>query len=316
MVILYILRYLIKSRGGVKVAKKRVTLDLSEKVKILGISFSGQKEGVTAEMVKYALDWAEAEGYAETEYISAADYNFYPCIGCKKCFGYRAPADDPPRCYEHPDDGSNSLMPKIIEVDGILIGFPTHARGLPSILNIFLEKSHQISQPLAFTRWAGAWRYKAISVIAQGSGMYTGQHLANAQVMLSFLDCLPARGGATADIPLPTLGSTPSTLDGVPMYGQGSFRKASGITVPPVMGSGNERGLKAAGRGLAQSALFMKIAREAFKEAELDAPEILPYTEYQIKPEPGSWVDKLMKEGKVKYVSEEELLARRETQPS
>jgi len=298
------------------VAKKEIILDIPKKVKILGISFSPRKQSITAEMVKYALEWAEREEYIETEYIDASDYTFYPCTSCMKCFGYRAPADDPPQCYEHPDDGSNLLMPKTLEADGILIGFPVHARGLPSILNVFLEKDHQISQPLAFTRWAGARRYRAVVVIAQGSGVYTGQFLAQAQVYRAFLDCTHGGLVASVEAPFPLHHGTLTTVDGVPMYGPGSFKKASSITVPPVVGSRNERGLKAEAQGLAVQAMFMKMARTAFKEAEIDAPEILPYTEYPIKPEPGSWVDKLMKEGKVKYVSTEELLARREAPPN
>jgi len=296
--------------------KKEVAMKVPEKVKILGISFSPRKQSITAEMVKYALEWTEREEYIETEYIDAADYTFYPCTSCMKCFGYRAPADDPPQCYEHPDDGSNLLMPKTLEADGILIGFPVHARGLPSILNIFLEKDHQISQPLAFTRWAGARRYKAVSVIAQGSGVYTGQKLAEAQVYRAFLDCTRGDAGGTVEVPFPLHWGTLTTVDGVPMYGPNSFKKEASVTVPPVVGSRNERGLKSVGIGLATQAMFMKVARTAFKEAEIDAPEILPYTEYPIIPEPGSWVDKLMKEGKVKYVSDEEILARREAQPS
>jgi len=298
------------------VAKKEIIFNMPEKAKILGISFSPRKESISAEMVKYALEWAEREDYIETEYIDASDYTFYPCTGCMKCFGYRAPADDPPRCYEHPDDGSNFLMPKTIEADGILIGFPVHARAIPTTLGIFLEKDHQISQPLAFTRWAGARRYRAVSVISQGSGVYTGQKLAEAQVYRAFLDCTRGDAGGTVEVPFPLHHGTLTTVDGVPMYGQGSFKKASSVTVPPVVGSRNERGLKALGIGLAVEAMFMKMARTAFKEAEIDAPEILPYTEYPIIPEPGSWVDKLMKEGKVKYVSDEEILARREAQPS
>jgi len=295
-------------------AKKEITLTIPEKVKILGISFSPRKEGVTAAMMKQSLEWAEKMEYAETELLHAADYNFYPCKGsaCMKCFGYKAPSDDPPRCYEHPDDGVNVLMPKTLEADGILIGFPMHATDVPSLLSIFLEKDHQISQPLAFTRWAGARRYRAVAVISQGSGVFTGQTPAHAHVMRSFLDCLESGATATVDAPAPLHGSAQTTLDGLPMYGPYSYTKEASITVPPVVGSRNERGLKNIGRTLAESAMFMKIARIAFKEAEIDAPEILPYGEYPIKPEPGSWVDKLMKEGKVKYVSGEELLARRE----
>ncbi len=138
------------------------------------------KDGITSEMVKECLEWAESMGYVETELLHAADYTFYPCKGsaCMKCWGYKAPADDPPQCYQHPDDGVNVLMPKTLEADGLLIGFPLHNKGVPSTLKIFQEKDHQISSPLAFTRWAGARRYRVQAVICQSMGFYTGHEVA------------------------------------------------------------------------------------------------------------------------------------------
>ncbi len=294
-------------------AKKRITLDIPEKVKILALNFSPRKDGITAEMMKQTLEWAESMGYAETELLSASDYTFYPCKGsaCMKCFGYKAPADDPPQCYEHPDDGVNVLMPKTLEADGLLIGFPIHGLGVPSTLRIFQEKDHQISTPLAFTRWAGARRHRALAVISQGSGVYTGQNLAHFQVMYVG-DTLRVGPSPTADAPAPQHGGAFTTVTGIPMFDKNSYKKEASITVPPTIGSRNERALKNLGRSLAMGAMTMRLAREGFKEAELYAPEIMPYTEYYIKPEPGSYVDKLMKEGKVKYVSPEELLARKE----
>lgn len=295
-------------------AKEEITLKVPEKVKILGISFSPRKEGVTSAMVKQCLEWAESMGYAETEFISAADYTFYPCKGssCLKCWGFKAPADaTQPQCYEHPDDGVNVLMPKTLEADGLLYGFPVHGLGLPSMLSIFLEKDHQISSPLAFTRWAGARRYKALAVISQGMGVYTGQTLASSHVAYA-ADMLSPGFSPSVDAPAPQHGGGFTTVTGMPIFGQYSYRKEASITVPPTIGSRNERSLKNMGRWLAVGAMYMKLAREAFKEAEIKAPEVMPYTEYYIKPEPGSYVDKLMKEGKVKYVSEEELRARTE----
>ncbi len=297
-------------------AKKKFTLDIPEKVKILGINFSPRKDGVTSEMMKECLAWSENMGYAETELLHAADYTFYPCKGsaCMKCFGHKAPANDPPRCYEHPDDGVNVLMPKTIEADGLLIGFPLHAGGVPSTLRIFQEKDHQISSPLAFTRWAGARRYRALAVICQGMGFFTGQELAF-NLVTRVGDTFSVSSHQTVDAPNPQSsfhGGIFSTINGMPMFDKNSYKKEASITVPPVTGSRNQRTLKNLGRWLAVAAMFMRLSREGFKAAELKAPEMQPYTEYYIKPDPGSYVDKLMKEGKVKYVSQEELLARRE----
>ncbi len=295
-------------------AKKEITLKIPEKIKLLGINFSPRKEGITAAMMKQALEWAETMGYVETELLHASDYTFYPCKGsaCMKCFGFKAPADaKKPQCYEHPDDGVNVLMPKTLEADGLLIGFPIHAMGIPSTLRIFQEKDHQISTPLAFTKWAGARRYKALAVISQGQGVYTGQMMTSER-MSQVPDTLIAGAQPTPDSPAPMHGSGYTTVDGIPMYGQYSYKKDASVTVPPVVGSRNERALKNVGRFLAVAAMFMKLGRLAIEQGGYPVPEIMPYTEYYLKPDKGSYVDKLMKEGKVKYVSPEELLARKE----
>ncbi|MBI2829546.1 MAG: flavodoxin family protein [Chloroflexi bacterium] len=298
-------------------AKQEITLKIPRKIKLLGINFSPRKDGVTSEMMKQCLEWAQSVGYAETEMLHTADYNFYPCKGsaCMKCFGHKAPADaKQPQCYEHPDDGVNVLMPKTLEADGLLFAFPLHNLGIPSTLRIFQEKDHQISSPLAFTKWAGARRYTALAIISQGMGYYTGQTIAHRQVAYT-PDVFRIDSRPTADAPRPQssdVGGMFSIVTGMPMFDRYSYKKEATITVPPAVGSRNERTLKNLGRWLAIGAMFMRLAREGFKAAELKAPEAMPYTEYSIKPDPGSWVDKLMKEGKVKYVPQEELLARRE----
>lgn len=291
---------------------KQIQVNIPDKVKILGINFSPHKDGVTAEMMKQCLQWAESMGYAETELLHAADYQFYPCTACHKCFGYKAPADaKQPQCYEHPDDGVNALLPKTLEADGLLYGFPIHNLGEPATFRIFQEKDHQISQPLAFTKWAGARRYRALAVISQGSGVYTGQDITHDKVLYVGDTLVPGFAG-TVDAPAPQHGPAFTTVTGMPMYGKDSFRKEASITVPPTIGSRNERALKNTGRWLAVGAMLMRLCRDSFKATGYAVPEILPYTEYYIKPDPGSWVDKLMKEGKVKYVSEQELRARME----
>ncbi|MBI2830466.1 MAG: flavodoxin family protein, partial [Chloroflexi bacterium] len=158
----------------------KLTVKIPEKVKLLAVNFSPRKDGITSEMIKEALSWAETYEYVETEYIDAADYPSYPCEGtaCLKCWGFKAPADATnPQCYQHPDDGVNVIMPKTLEADGLLIGFPVHARGVPSRLRIFQEKDLQINSPFAFSKWAGARRYRTVGVICQGMGTFGGQEI-------------------------------------------------------------------------------------------------------------------------------------------
>lgn len=83
--------------------------------------------------------------------------------------------------------------------------------------------------------------------------------------------------------------------------------------MPPAQGSRNERTLKNLGKWLAVSAMFMKLGRMAFAESGFEEPEIIPFTRYSVKPKKGSYVDKLIKEGKVTFVSQEELEARKKS---
>jgi len=119
--------------------EKQIALELPEQVKILGISGSPRKKGNTSAMVRYCLAQAEKMGYAETEYLSLADCNLYPCVGCRKCFGPDAP-DAPYQCYMHPDDDMRTIIPKMVESDGILLGFPVYVAGVPSLFRMFHEK--------------------------------------------------------------------------------------------------------------------------------------------------------------------------------
>ncbi len=290
---------------------RQVTIDLPDKVKILGINGSPRKDGNTASMIRYCLEWAERTGYAETEYVSLADYKLYPCTGCMRCFGFMADADAPHQCYEHPDDGTKVLVPKVAECDGLLIGFPVYSGGVPSILRIFREKLH-ISGPMSFTKEAGALRYKALAVISQGGQVYGGQEV-NYHEMARGSDMLIVSAWPTEDAPMPSssfIGGMLTTIDGMTIYGKNAWRKEATRTVPPASGSRNERTLKNLGRWLSVAAMTLKLGRTVFKQAGYYAPEPMPFTKYSVKPRPGSYVDRLIKEGKVTFVSKEDLKAK------
>lgn len=290
----------------------KIVLELPKKVKILGISGSPRKEGATAQMVRYCLEWAEKMGYVETEYLSLANYKLYPCTGCLKCFGFMAPDDDPYMCYEHPDDDIKVLAPKVAECDGLLIGFPVYVRGLPSLYRMFEEKLQHFGA-FTFSKHAMSTRYKAIGIISQGGAVYGGQESCYNQVVCEFAGrgWLVASGWPTREAPMPTTIGCLTTAHGTSIYGKNAWRKEATRTVPPALGSQNERTLKNLGRWLAVAAMHMKLARTAFRQAGYAEPEIIPFTQYSVKPKPGSYVDKLMKEGKVTFVPPEEIEARK-----
>lgn len=285
-----------------------------EKVKILGISGSPRKEGNTAGMVRFCLEWAETLGYVETEYLSLADYRIEPCNGCMKCFGYMAPADDPYQCYEY-DDDIKILAPKVAEADGLLIGFPIYSLGVPGIVRNFFDKLHHYG-PMSFTKHAGALRYKAIGIISQGGQVYGGQEINHLVIsaLAQGLGMYVASAWPSVDAPMPSSsfnGGMLTTVDGMSIYGKNAWRKDHTRTVPPAQGSRNERTLKNLGRQLAVAAMILKLGRKAFLEGGYEEPEFIPFTRYSVKPKPGSYVDKLIKEGKVVFVSQEDLQSRK-----
>ena len=248
--------------------------------------------------------------YAETEYLSLADYKLVPCTGCMKCFGFVAPADEPFRCYEA-DDDMKILSPKVQECDGLLIGFPVYAYGITSLLNIFLEKLHHFG-PMSFSRFAGGLRFKAMGIISQGGQPYGGQEVNHMHMVgrASTLGMYVVNSWPTTDAPMSEsthVGGVLSCVDGNVIYGKNAWRKEGTRTTPPVSGSRNERTLKNLGRHLAVAALTLKLGRKAFAEKGFDEPETISFTRYSVKPKKGSYVDRLVEQGKVAYVSQEDL---------
>lgn len=294
--------------------KKEIALGLPEKVKILGISGSPRKDGNTAGMVKYCLEWAEKMGYVETEYLSLAGYEFKPCTGCMRCFGFMAPADDEYKCYDYEDDDIKVLAPKVAACDGLLLGFPIYSGGPPSLFRNFMEKLHHFG-PMSFTKHSGGLRYKAMGIICQGGQLYGGQetNFFNMSALGSILGMYIANAWPTIDAPMPSstfFGGVLTTIDGSVIYGKNAWRKEGTRTVPPVSGSRNERSLKNLGRHLAEAAMVMKLGRETFKKEGFKEMEVIPFTRYSVKPKEGSYVDKLIKEGKVTFVSQKDLEAK------
>jgi hypothetical protein len=102
-------------------------------------------------------------------------------------------------------------------------------------------------------------------------------------------------------------GGVLTTIDGTGIYGRNAWKKEGTRTIPPVSGSRNERSLKNLGRHMAESAMVLKLGRDAFQKGGYEETELIPFTKYSVKPKKGSYVDKLVKEGKVTLVSKEDL---------
>ena len=282
--------------------KKKITLNLPEKVKILGISGSPRKKGNTTAMVKYCLEHAEAMGYVETEYLSLADCKLYPCVGCRKCFGPNAP-DAPYQCHMHPDDDIRTIIPKMVACDGILLGFPVYVAGVPSLFRMFHEKC-AVFGPMSFSPYACGMRYKAMGVISQGAMLYGGQEINHFRIAETAIHwgALVSAAWPTRDAPMPQsswIGGMITTIDGKNVEGNDAWTEAETQTVPPIQGIRNERTLKNLGRWLAVNAMTMRVGRMAFEQAGYAEPEIRAFPKFQGIPKKGTYFEKMVKEGKI-----------------
>ncbi len=299
--------------------KKQITLKLPEKTKILGINGSPRKSGNTSEMIKYTLKAAESLGYVETEYINLSDYHFSYCTDCKKCIGYNKPADDPMMCYEDPENQTHILRAKEEEADGVLLGFPVYGGQRPGIVRLSHDCIYAGGSPFFNEVDPSAGgpfrRYKPPAVISQGGQSYAGQE--NSYYGGGFGGG-PLTVGAwpTADAPEPQasyIGGMLSCVDGMSVYRKDAWTSGGSRVTPPTTGIRQERTLRNLGRWLAVAAMMMKLARLAYEEAEIPALQFQWFARYSGgKPKPGSVLDKLIKEGKVTYVPQEEIASRKQ----
>lgn len=297
-------------------AKKAIHLETPTKVKILGINGSPRKAANTSEMIKFTLKAAESMGYVETEYLNLQDYHFSYCTDCKKCIVFNKPAGDPPICYDDPSDQQKIIRDKEDEADAVLIGWPVYGGHQPALVRMSHEHTYSGGSPFFNETDPGAraraGRYKPRAFIAQG-----GQHYAGQETTYAF----EASGGLvvgawpTFDAPEPQasyMGGMLSCVDGKSVYAKDAWTTGASRVSPPLTGDRNERTLRNLGRWLAVTAMMVKIGRQAFEKAGILSPQDQYFARYAAgAPKPGSVLEKLVKEGKVTYVSQEELEARK-----
>ncbi|MDY6974458.1 MAG: flavodoxin family protein [Thermodesulfobacteriota bacterium] len=278
---------------------------MTEKLKIFGICGSA-RHASTEWAVKLSLETAESLGYVETEFVNLGDYNLVPCTGCMRCFGWMHPADaERPKCYEAEDD-SEALLTKMMESDGIIMGTPVYTLGVTSLARIFMEKAHMFG-PMSFTKFSGMMRYKPCGVITVGGVDIAGQEVCAQDIWMWALGLGMTTPGSwpTRDDPNPMASvhaGIVSTCDGRQIYGKSALSKEACRTVPPTQGWRNEKSIRNVGRHVAIAAMLFKLGKKAFEEGGYKAPEIIPFTRYSVKPKKGSWVQKLIDDGRVTYV--------------
>ncbi|MDP2646482.1 MAG: flavodoxin family protein [Desulfobacterales bacterium] len=279
---------------------------MSEKVKIFGVCGSA-RHASTEWAVKLALETAAKYDYVETEFVNLGDYKLVPCVGCMKCFGWQQPADaERPKCYEFEDD-SEILLTKMMQSDGVVFGTPIYTLGVTALARIFMEKAHMFG-PMSFDKFSGIMRYKPMGVITVGGVDIAGQEVGAQDIWMWAMGLGMTVSGSwpTRDDPNPMAsvhGGLVSTCDARTIYGKEALSKKACRTIPPTQGWRNEKSLRNVGRHVAVAAMRCKLANKAFEEGGYEGPEIIPFTRYSVKPKKGSWVQKLMDDGRVEYVS-------------
>ena len=118
-------------------SKNQVTLQLPEKVKILGISGSPRKRGNSEILLRRALDGARELG-ADVELLRVADKQINACNGCEAC-------RDTGKCPL--DDDMQAIYGKLLEANGIIFATPVYFWGMTGQLKSFIDRTYALAFP-------------------------------------------------------------------------------------------------------------------------------------------------------------------------
>jgi len=104
-----------------------------EGMQVLGISGSMRKDGNTSRLVHIILKQCEEKGLT-TEFISLADKQIHPCIGCEKCK------------KEHEcsitDDDWEDVASRMLDCEVLVIGSPTYYYDVSGQLKNFIDRTY------------------------------------------------------------------------------------------------------------------------------------------------------------------------------
>ena len=99
-------------------------------MKLLGITGSQRKTGNTSLLVQKALDEAKREG-VQTEHLFLSNYHYADCNGCEGCAKTF-------HCVI--DDDMQSIYPKILEADALILGSPTYFYNVTALMKAFIDR--------------------------------------------------------------------------------------------------------------------------------------------------------------------------------
>ncbi len=269
------------------------------KIYVLGISGS-PRHGNTELLVKEALKAAEELGDVETKLISLADYELKPCESCHLCFGFMKGATEETVCYKHRD--VDPIIKEMLKADGLIIGSPVYTWDMSGKLRCLLEKCAALC-PAAFSELSYRFRFKVVGAIAVSGGLFEAQESV-VQAIWRWaipLGMIPVGAVYTVEDPFPgssLLGGIASEAFSKSLHDSDSITKEkSGFLWTPFLKS-----TRSLGRNVATISRIVKVGVETLKKTGVKIPESKAWVKYPKKPQPGSYIEKLVKEGKVKVV--------------
>ncbi len=145
------------------------------KVKILGICASTRR-GNTEFCVKEALKAAKEFDIVETEFVHFKDYKINPCTGCFKCFNPKEVKPD--RLCQTWNDGTDKLLLKMIQADGVIFGTPVWYFSISSKLKNFFDRMEAVNVYSATYAKNLVNPYQVVGAIAVGANRNGGQEQA------------------------------------------------------------------------------------------------------------------------------------------
>ncbi|MFH1061501.1 MAG: flavodoxin family protein [Candidatus Omnitrophota bacterium] len=132
-------------------------------MKVLAINGSPRVQGNTHELIKKVFVSLEAEGI-QTEIIQVGGKNIKGCIACYKCF-----ENKDKKCAVK-NDICNSVIEKMFEADGLILGSPTYFTDVTAELKALIDRTGFVSGANG-----GLLRHKvgaAVVAVRRGGGIH------------------------------------------------------------------------------------------------------------------------------------------------
>lgn len=108
-------------------------------MKVVAFNGSPRREGNTAGSIRVVLAELERQGI-ETEFVQLGGKKVYGCLACGKCFQTKD------FTCARKDDEMNTLIGKIQEADGIIIGSPTYFSNVSTEVKALIDRSGYVNK--------------------------------------------------------------------------------------------------------------------------------------------------------------------------